>query len=70
MPPTNLASSYGKLKSFSNPQPSIGIAYIAAVLRNDGHVIKIVDAYFNQYSNSMIMEIIEDFNPEDRKSVV
>jgi hypothetical protein len=35
IPPANLDSSYGQLKDFSNPQPLIGLAYIAAVLRKN-----------------------------------
>ncbi len=48
MPPANLDRSYGHLKDFSNPQPSIGLAYIAAVLRENGFAVSILDAYVNQ----------------------
>lgn len=63
IPPTDLKKSYGKLKIFSNPQPSIGIAYISAVLREDGHDVKIVDAYVGGHSLLEIMENIKQYEP-------
>jgi len=59
MPPTNLSRSYGELKSFSNPQPSLGIAYIAAVLREKGYETEIIDAYVSGYNLTEIMELIK-----------
>lgn len=64
MPPTDLTRSYGKLKKFSNPQPSIGIAYIAAMLWEHGYAVKVVDAYVNEYLISNLMDIIEEYNPD------
>lgn len=64
IPPTDLTRSYGKLKSFSNPQPSIGIAYIAAVLRDNGYDVKVVDAYVNQYTLEEIMDIVNRYAPD------
>jgi radical SAM superfamily enzyme YgiQ (UPF0313 family) len=64
IPPTDLTRSYGKLKSFSNPQPSIGIAYIAAVLRDNGYDVKVVDAYVNQYTLEEIMGIVNRYAPD------
>lgn len=64
IPPTDLSSSYGKLKSFSNPQPAIGVAYIAAVLCKNGFNVKVVDAYVNSYLLKDIMDTIDYFNPE------
>lgn len=63
IPPTDLSKSYGNLKRFSNPQPSIGIAYIAAVLREKGHDIKVVDAYVNRHTLKEIMGMIEEYVP-------
>lgn len=64
IPPTNLDKSYGTLKSFSNPQPSIGVAYIAAVLKDHGYEVEVVDAYVNQYDLSKITEIIGHHSPD------
>lgn len=63
IPPTDLTKSYGKLKRFSNPQPAIGIAYIAALLRENGHNVKVVDAYVNCYSLKDILGIIKEYAP-------
>lgn len=63
IPPTDLTKSYGKLKRFSNPQPSIGIAYIAAALREKGHHIKVVDAYVNNYTLKESIDMIEKYAP-------
>jgi radical SAM superfamily enzyme YgiQ (UPF0313 family) len=56
LPPLNLEGSYGHLASFSNPQPSIGVAYIAAVLKDAGHEVSVTDAYALQLSRSDIVE--------------
>ncbi|MBI4619825.1 MAG: radical SAM protein [Desulfobacterales bacterium] len=64
IPPTNLTKSYGKLKKFSNPQPSIGIAYIAALLRKNGYEVRVADSYVNEYSLQEIMDIISQFAPD------
>lgn len=63
IPPTDMTKSYGKLKRFSNPQPSIGIAYIAAVLRENGHDVKVVDAYVNSHTLKEIMDMVEKYAP-------
>jgi radical SAM superfamily enzyme YgiQ (UPF0313 family) len=63
-PPVDLKSSYGKLKDFSNPQPSIGLAYIAAVLRRGGHEVSIIDAYVNQFSLREILDKIKAEAPQ------
>lgn len=64
MPPTDLNKSYGKLKDFSNPQPSIGVAYIASVLRRGGHRVRIVDAYAGSMSLHEILDAVRDFNTD------
>lgn len=64
IPPTDLTKSYGDLKKFSNPQPAIGFAYIAAVLRENGYGVKVVDAYVNSYGLTDIMDIIKQYVPD------
>ncbi len=64
IPPTNLTKSYGDLKKFSNPQPAIGFAYIAAVLKENGYDVKVVDAYVSENSLEEIMDIIEQYTPD------
>lgn len=60
IPPTSLEVSYGGLYRFSNPQPSIGLAYIGALIESNGYEVKIVDAYVNQYSLQEILDKIEN----------
>jgi len=64
IPPTDLFRFYGGLRSFSNPQPSLGIAYIAAVLRENGYEVRVVDAYVNGYNLPQLMDIIGQFQPD------
>ena len=59
IPPASLNSSYGQLKDFSNPQPSIGLAYIAAVLRKNGISVTVLDAYVNQLGIEEILAEIK-----------
>lgn len=64
IPPTELDRSYGRLKKFSNPQPSIGIAYIASVLRNNGFGVKVIDAYVSGLTLADIMDVIDEYAPD------
>lgn len=64
MPPTDLKKSYGELRSFSNPRPSIGIAYISAILKENGYDVKVVDAYVNGYNIVELMNIIGEYVPD------
>jgi anaerobic magnesium-protoporphyrin IX monomethyl ester cyclase len=60
MPPTDLARSYGGLKEFSNPSPSIGLAYIASLLRENQYDVSILDAYVNKFSiDETVAEIVK-----------
>ncbi|MBL7070854.1 MAG: cobalamin-dependent protein [Candidatus Omnitrophica bacterium] len=63
IPPTDLKKSYGKLRKFLNPQPSIGIAYIAAVLRKNGYDVKITDAYVDENGIEEIMDAVKEYSP-------
>ena len=64
IPPSSLETSYGRLKEFSNPQPSIGLAYIAAVLLKDSFEVSILDAYVDQLEVKKILLRIEEQRPE------
>lgn len=58
-PPTDLVRSYGSLKEFSNPVPSLGLAYIASLLRENQYDVSILDAYVSQFSiNKTVDEIV------------
>lgn len=64
IPPTDLTKSYGQLKDFSNPQPSVGVAYIGAALLKNGYDVKVIDAYVNGYGLSQIMQEIGQYAPD------
>lgn len=59
IPPASLDLSYGQLKDFSNPQPSIGLAYIASILRDNGFNVSVLDAYVSQLGMGEILDEIE-----------
>lgn len=61
IPPASLEKSYGRLKDFSNPQPSIGLAYIASILKKNNFEVLIIDAYVNQLG---LPEIVDKINKE------
>lgn len=62
IPPASLDLSYGQLKDFSNPQPSIGLAYIAALLRDNGFNVSALDAYVSQFGVGEILDEIKSRN--------
>ena len=64
IPPTDLAASYGNLKDFSNPAPSLGLAYIASVLREHGHQVSILDAYVNELSAQAVVKKVVKSGPD------
>lgn len=58
IPPAKLDVSYGELKDFSNPQPSIGLAYMASVLIENKYNVIVLDAYVQQLGIEQIMSEI------------
>lgn len=64
IPPLRLEDSYGGLQKFANPQPSIGIAYIAATVRAAGHTVRIIDGYAGALSNEDIVALLRDDLPD------
>jgi radical SAM superfamily enzyme YgiQ (UPF0313 family) len=64
IPPTDLEKSYGALKRFSNPQPSIGIAYLAAVLRVNGYDVRVLDSYVEGHGLNNILTYVKAYAPD------
>ncbi len=64
IPSLRLKDSYGGLKKFANPQPSIGVAYIASTIRAAGHDVRIIDAYAGGFDNDEIVAMLRG-NPPD-----
>ncbi len=63
IPPTDLAASYGNLKDFSNPVPSLGLAYLASMLRREGHQVSILDAYVREMSVEQVVQHVASQRP-------
>ncbi|MDI6591496.1 MAG: radical SAM protein [Patescibacteria group bacterium] len=63
-PPTDLTRSYGEIKKFSHPVPSLGLAYIAAVLREAGYQVSILDAYVGELSIAETVDEIVKADPD------
>lgn len=64
IPPASLESAYGALRDFSNPQPSIGLAYLAAVLRKASLPVDILDAYVLQMGLEDLLREIDSRGPD------
>ncbi|PIQ94083.1 MAG: hypothetical protein COY75_09965 [Nitrospirae bacterium CG_4_10_14_0_8_um_filter_41_23] len=43
-PPVTLEERYGKLSGAANTLPSLGILYLAAMLRKEGHLVSVIEA--------------------------
>ena len=43
VPPGTIEESYGRLSSAAGELPMLGLAYIAASLRDQGHLVKVFD---------------------------
>jgi len=56
--PPSLQLSFGKIKKLSDALPSIGLAYIGAVLRNNGINVKILDAYAEETKIQDIVQVV------------
>lgn len=63
IPPGMPEESYGRLAAAAGELPMLGLAYIAASLRDQGHVVKIIDYEVNNRSLSRVASDIEAFDP-------
>ena len=60
-PPVTLEERYGKLSGAANTLPSLGILYLAAVLRKEGHPVSVIEASSLRLSlKELIGEIINN----------
>ena len=64
-PPLSLEERYGDLSEAGNTLPSIGICILAAVLRQAGHKVKIIEAaswgYDHRDALQAILEVLPDY---------
>lgn len=63
VPPGTIEESYGRLSAAAGELPMLGLAYIAAALRDQGHEVKIIDYEVNAWPISRVEGDIRDFAP-------
>ena len=63
-PPGTIEESYGRLSAASGELPMLGLAYIAAALRDQGHHVKIIDYEVNDWPLSRVAEDVSSFGPD------
>ena len=63
-PPGTLEESYGRLSGAAGELPMLGLAYIAAALRDQGNTVKIIDYEVNNWPMSRVHKDIEIFGPD------
>ena len=63
-PPGTLEESYGRLSGAAGELPMLGLAYIAASLRDQGNTVKIIDYEVNNWPMGRVHLDIESFDPD------
>lgn len=63
VPPGTTEESYGRLSAAAGELPMLGLAYIAASLRDQGHQVKILDFEVDRGSLVDVEAAIRQFNP-------
>src|SRR4051794_20993456 len=64
VPPGTIEESYGRLSAAAGELPMLGLAYIGAALRDQGHEVKIIDYEVNGWPISRVEGDIRDFAPD------
>jgi len=64
VPPGTVEESYGRLSGAAGELPMLGLAYIAAALRDQGHVVQVIDYEVNGRPMSAVAEDIKGFAPD------
>jgi anaerobic magnesium-protoporphyrin IX monomethyl ester cyclase len=63
-PPGTLEESYGRLSGAAGELPMLGLAYIAAALRDQGNTVKVIDYEVNNWPMDRVHKDIEEFAPD------
>jgi len=63
-PPVTLEERYGKLSWAANTLPSLGILYLASVLRKDGYQVSVIDASSLGFSQKELIDKIVVLQPK------
>ncbi len=64
VPPGTMEESYGRLSAAAGELPMLGLAYIAASLRDQGHFVKIIDYEVSKQQLDEVKGDIEKFKPD------
>lgn len=64
VPPGTIEESYGRLSSAAGELPMLGLAYIAASLRDQGHLVKVFDYEVTRSSMDVVAEDMRTFAPD------
>ncbi|OGW80529.1 MAG: hypothetical protein A3G33_09485 [Omnitrophica bacterium RIFCSPLOWO2_12_FULL_44_17] len=64
VPPGTPEESYGRLSAAAGELPMLGLAYIAASLREQGNLVKVIDCEIHGWPISKISEDIRSFSPD------
>jgi anaerobic magnesium-protoporphyrin IX monomethyl ester cyclase len=64
IPPGTLEEHVGRLSGAAGELPMLGLAYIAASLRDQGHLVKIIDYEVNGWEMSRAGDDIKSFRPD------
>lgn len=64
IPNIDKRARYGKLYKLGSYLPSLGLAYISAVIEEEGYHVSIIDAEINDYSEDEVMRELLGLRPE------
>lgn len=64
VPPCTMEEHIGRLSGGAGELPMLGLAFIAASLRDQGHKVKIIDYEINDWPMSRVKNDINAFNPD------
>lgn len=64
VPPGTMEEHVGRLSGAAGELPMLGLAFIAAALREQGQVVKIIDFEVNNWPMSAVEKAIREFRPD------
>ena len=64
VPPGTIEESYGRLSGAGGELPMLGLAFIAASLRDQGHIVRIIDYEVNAQPMSAVERDVREFQPD------
>ena len=64
VPPGMAEEHIGRLSGAAGELPMLGLAFIAAAVRDQGHHVEVVDFEVNRWSMSRVAGVVRDFRPD------